>query len=143
MEGEDMDRILELIEEIENKNSEIEKLVSNMNILSRNDILKQISQDIIEKNEIFKEPEFHKEKGYKPKHVSDSDSSITNVIDNVIINIQKYPTKRVIYLRIFLERFHEISEHDKTVILQSIKDEKTEDLKEKLLSLVNAFKLEM
>ncbi|KON28793.1 hypothetical protein AC481_00010 [miscellaneous Crenarchaeota group archaeon SMTZ-80] len=138
-----MDRILELIEEIQNKNSEIEKLVSNMNILSRNDILKQISQDIIEKNEIFKEPEFHKEKDYKPEHVSDSDSSITNVIDNVIINIQKYPTKRVIYLRIFLERFHEISEHDKTVILQSIKDEKTEDLKEKLLSLVNAFKLEM
>jgi len=143
MEGEDVNKILELIEDIKKKNSEMEQFVSNLNILSRNDLLKEISRDIIEKNAIFQEPEFHKEKDYKPEYIVDSTSSIRKIIDNTITNIQKYPTKRVIYLRIFLERFYDISEHDKTVILQSIKDEKIEDLKDKLLSLVNAFKLEM
>ncbi|MFW9937736.1 MAG: hypothetical protein ACFFD5_08810 [Candidatus Thorarchaeota archaeon] len=143
MEREDVNKILELIEDIKKKNSEMEHFVSNLSILSRTDTLKEISRDIIERNPIFQEPEFHKEKNYKPEYIVDSTSSIENIIDNLITNIEKYPTKRVIYLRIFLERFHDISEHDKIVILQSIKDEKTEDLKDKLLSLVNAFKLEM
>lgn len=138
-----MNNALALIEEIKNKNSEMERIVSNMNILSRSEMLKQIAQNIIEKIAIFQEPEFYKEKEYKPEYGADLTSSIGNIIDNLINNIQKYPSKRVIYLRIFLERFHEISEQDKNVILQSIKDEKLEDLKEKILSLVNVFKLEM
>jgi type I restriction-modification system DNA methylase subunit len=143
MEREDGNKVLELIEEIKKKNSEMENVVSNLNILSRHEILKEIIKNIIEKNQIFQEPEFHKEKDYKQEFGDDSTLSIPNIIDNLLSNIQKYPSKRVIYLRIFLERFHDISEQDKNVILQSIKDEKIEDLKEKILSLVNTFELEI
>jgi len=143
MKQEDLDKILSIIKSIEKSNSEMEKSLLDMTILSRNDLLEEITQDIIAKNKIFKEPEFHKDKIRQSEISDDNASSITSILDNLISNIKKYPSKRVIYLRLFLDRFHEISDQDKNVILQSIKDEKLEELKEKMLPLISTFKLEL
>ena len=45
------------------------------------------------------------------------------LIDNLISNIQKNPSKKKIYLRLFLDRFPDLSNQDKKDIIQSIEDE--------------------
>jgi len=143
MKQEDLDKTLNIIEAIEKSNSEMEKSLLDMAILSRNDMLKEITQDIITKNSIFQEPEFHKEKVCETDISDNAPSTINSILDGLISNIKKNPSKRVIYLRLFLDRFHEISDQDKNVILQSIKDENVEELKEKMIPLISVFKLEL
>ena len=48
---------------------------------------------------------------------------ISILIDNLISNIQKNPSKKKIYLRLFLDRFPDLSNQDKKDIIQSIEDE--------------------
>jgi hypothetical protein len=48
----------------------------------------------------------------------------------------------VLYLRLFLDKFKDISDQDKNVVIQSIKDEDSKGLKEKILSILKVFKLE-
>jgi len=60
-----------------------------------------------------------------------------------VLNIQNNPSKKIIFLREFLNKMEGISENDKDVLLQSLNDEKIEleELKEKMLSLANIFNL--
>ncbi len=51
------DKILELIREIEQKNSEIEKHISSLSISTRNESLKEIMNNIIKKNKVLLEIE--------------------------------------------------------------------------------------
>lgn len=140
MKKENLDETLTIIKSIEEKKEQIEKTLSDIPLLSRSDTLVEITRDIIEQHEIFHEEGFSK-KIFTPE--SGESHSITTIINNLVVNIQQNPLKKIIYLRLFLERFHEISEQDKNVIIQSVKDENLEDLKEKMLSLVNVFKLEI
>ncbi|MHA1457006.1 MAG: hypothetical protein ACTSR5_13665, partial [Promethearchaeota archaeon] len=96
---------------------------------------------IIRNNSLFKELDITQEILNESK--STESNSKETVIDHLISNIQNNPSKKIVYLRLFLDRFHEISDQDKNVILQSIKNEKNEDLKEKLLSLVSVFKVKL
>lgn len=138
MDKEQAKEALSLIKEIENQQSEIDTFLSNLDISSRDEIIKELIIEIIRKNPLFKELDITQEILKKSSKESHSKETL---IDNLISNIQNNPSKRIIYLRLFLDRFHEISEQDKNVILQSIKNEKNEDLKEKLTSLMNVFKV--
>ncbi|MHA1750386.1 MAG: hypothetical protein ACTSYF_17280 [Promethearchaeota archaeon] len=132
---------LSLIKGIENKQSEIETFLSNLNISSRDEMVKELIIEIIRNNSLFKELDITQEILNESK--STESNSKETVIDHLISNIQNNPSKKIVYLRLFLDRFHEISDQDKNVILQSIKNEKNEDLKEKLLSLVSVFKVKL
>jgi hypothetical protein len=133
------DKILELIREIEKKNSEIEKYISGLSVLTRNESLKEIMNNIIEKNNILMEIN-----GSKGPHlhsgIKETINLLQEMVESFVIKIQKNPAKKIIYLREFLENFKSISNRDKEVILNSLQDEKNKDkLKEKMTSLVTIF----
>ena len=132
---------ISLIKGIENKQSEIETFLSNLNISSRDETIKELILEIIRNNLLFKELDITQEILNESKS-TDSNSKKT-IIDHLISSVQNNPSKKIVYLRLFLDKFHEISDQDKNVILQSIKNEKNEDLKEKLLSLVSVFKVKL
>ncbi|MFW9783618.1 MAG: hypothetical protein ACFFFB_15145 [Candidatus Heimdallarchaeota archaeon] len=139
MEREKKDKILELIKDIENKNSEIDKYISDLSVLSRNETLKEIMSDIIKKNSVLQEIE--KSKGaHLHAGIKDQSNKFENMVGSHILKIHENPTKKIIYLREFLENFPSISSNDKDVIINSLKDENDETkLKEKMTSLVNIF----
>ena len=143
MEREIVDKALSILKDIEEKNVKIEELLSNMPISSRNDLLRDITRDIIEKNNHIKEYGLSNEFICEPISSDPEVISINSLLDNLVSNIEINPSKKVIYLRLFLDRFHDIADQDKQVIIQSVKDEDTKGLKAKMLSLVNVFKLEI
>jgi hypothetical protein len=139
MERGNKDEILNMIKEIEKKNSEIEKYLSELSILSRNETLKNIMNNIIESNSILQEMEKSKG-GHLHTEVNEKANALQNLVDNFISKIQEKPTKKIIYLREFLENFPSITNNDKDVIINSLKDEKNKDkLREKMSSLVSIF----
>ena len=142
MERENILKTLSLIEGLEQKNAEIDEILSNLKISSRIELLQEITQDIIEQNSILKEHGFGKQNICDAESSNQEISSIELLIDNLVSNIQKNPSKKVLYLRLFLDRFREISDQDKNVVIQSIKDEDSIGLKEKILSILKVFKLE-
>ena len=141
MEKDKLDETLSTIKSIDKKKLEIEKSLSELPILSRKEMLIEITSDIIKQHKILREGGFSKEDVW-PSEPGETDS-ISVILDNLILDIKKTPSKKIIYLRLFLDRFHEISEQDKNVIIQSIKDEHPEELKEKILPLISVFKLEI
>ena len=139
MERGNKDEILNMIQEIEKKKSEIEESLSKLSILSRNETLKNIMNNIIKSNSILQE--IQQSKGERlHTEVKEPVNALQNLVENYISKIQETPTKKIIYLREFLEIFPLISNNDKDVIINSLKDEKNkEKLREKMNSLVNIF----
>jgi hypothetical protein len=140
MESGNKQKILEMIKAIEEKNSEIEDFISNLSMLTRNDMLIEITRDIISNNALLQEL-----LGTEEKIAISEDKdrkSFGHIIDGYITRIQKEPYKKIIFLREFLDLFEDrVSETDKDVILKSLKDEKNyEKLREEMLSLANIFK---
>jgi len=142
MERENIFKTLSLIEDFEQKNVMIDEILSNLQISSRNELLQEITRDIIEQNSIIKEHGFANENICDPELSNQEVSSIELLIDNLVSNIQKNPSKKVLYLRLFLDKFQDISDQDKNVVIQSIKDKDPKGLKEKILSILKVFKLE-
>ncbi|MHA1660316.1 MAG: hypothetical protein ACTSUT_14485 [Promethearchaeota archaeon] len=142
MEREKFDDILSIIKEIEKKNSKLEKYVSGLPVLSRNSMLEKITQDIVKNNKLFKKMGISNN-AIPMGSVKKGPLIIQNIINDTISNIQANPSKKVIYLRSFLNLFEDIHENDKNVLLQSLKDENSEKLIEKMTSLSNLFKLKM
>jgi hypothetical protein len=143
MKRENIDKVASLITNNESNNDEINALISDLDIPPRNDLLKDIIFQIIQNNQYLNDFKTSNES------VSDTETTITeldsieSLFNNLITNIQKNPIKKVIFLKTFLDRFHEITEQDKNVIIQSVKDEPPENLKEKLISLVKVFKIDV
>ncbi len=143
MERENKEKILEMIKAIESKNSEMEDFISNLSIPTRNDMLKEISREIISNNSLLQEI-----LGTEEKIVISENQEIISfdhVINGFITKIQQNPYKKIIFLREFLELFQDrVSETDKDVILQSLKDEKNDEkLREEMVSLANIFKINL
>ena len=141
MERGNKEKIIEMIKAIENKNSEMEEYISNLSILSRNDMLKKITQDIINNNSLLQE--LIGTEMYIISSEETEKNSSNYIIEGYINKIQKDPYKKIIFLREFLGLFQErISEMDREVILKSLKDEKNEEkLREEMISLANVFNL--
>jgi type I restriction-modification system DNA methylase subunit len=143
MEREFIEKTLSLLKDLSDKNLKIEEILSEMSISSRNDLLRDISRDIIEKNSLVKEHGLSNEFTCEPLSLDPEFISINTLLDNLVSNIKKNPSKKVIYLRLFLDRFHDISDQDKNVIILSVKEEDTKGLKNKMLSLINVFQIEI
>ena len=142
MERGNKEKILEMIKAIENKNSDMEEYISNLSILSRNDMLKKIMQDIINNNSLLQELIGTDTQIISREEIEKNSSDY--IIESYINKIQKDIHKKVIFLSEFLELFQDrISEKDKEVIIKSLKkDEKNEEkLREEMISLANIFKL--
>jgi hypothetical protein len=137
------EKILEIIKEVENKNSEIGKYLSNLNILPRNEMLKEITRDIISKNSIVQE--LLGSEGQIISKEKEGGASIDHIIEAYYEKIQNSPTKKIIFLREYLELFQDrITDNDKDVILNSLKDEKNEEkLKERMKFLAVTFDLKL
>ena len=139
MERGNKDKILEMIDEIEKKNSEIKRYISSLSILTRNESLKEIMNDIIGKNQILQEIEGSRRPHLHPV-INDNSNLLREIVNKSFVKIQENPAKKIIYLREFLDNFKSISKDDKEVILNSLQDEKNKDkLKEKMTSLVTIF----
>lgn len=144
MERGDKEKIIELIEEMEEKNSQIEKYISSLAILSRKDLLNEISLDIINNNLLLREIIGTKGKLIS-KGIQEKPNFLNEIVNGIIQKIHETPHKIVFFLNEFLDLFHDqISEKDKDVILKSLKDEKDEaKLKEGMISLANIFNLNL
>ncbi|MFX0075261.1 MAG: hypothetical protein ACFE96_07460, partial [Candidatus Hermodarchaeota archaeon] len=53
MEQENIDKALSLLKDISDKNLKIKEILSEMSVSSRNDLLRDISRDIIKKNNLI------------------------------------------------------------------------------------------
>ncbi len=144
MEKGNLDKILSKIKGIEKKNVEFQKLISTLEIPSRNNMLKEISNDIIKNNKLFKELQVETTGIIVAKDEIENISHY-NLIEEAVLKIQNNPSKKIIFLQEFLNKMEGISENDKSVLLQSLNDEKIdiEELKEKMLSLANIFNLKI
>ena len=144
MEKGNLDKILSKIKGIEKKNVEFQKLISTLEIPSRNNMLKEISNDIIKNNKLFKELQVEITGIIVAKEEIENISNY-NLIEEIVLKIQNIPSKKIIFLREFINKMEDISENDKGVLLQSLNDEKIEieELKEKMLSLANIFNLKI
>ncbi len=144
MEKGNLDKILSMIKGIEKKNVEFQKLISTLEIPSRNNMLKEISNDIIKNNKLFKELQVEITGIIVAKEEIENISNY-NLIEEIVLKIQNIPSKKIIFLREFINKMEDISENDKGVLLQSLNDEKIEieELKEKMLSLANIFNLKI
>ena len=138
-----IEKIVEIIKEIENKNLEMKEYLSNLKIPSRNDMLKEITRDIINSNPVMQE--LLEREGKLISKEKEQNLSNENLIEGYYNKIQSYPNKKIIFLREFLDFFQDqISEKDKDVIINSLKDEKSnKQLKERMTFLANTFKLKL
>ncbi len=135
-----LDKVLSMIKRIERKNLEFENYISDLNILSRTNLLKEISVDIIKNSELFQE--LHIEcKDVKVAKDEKKNIRIANFVEDIILKIKNDPAKKIIFLREFLDNFENISQNDKNVILQSLKEKDDEELNQEMSNLVNVFKI--
>jgi len=134
-----LDKILSMIKGIERKNLEFENYISNLNFFTRTNLLKEISFNIIKNSKIFQELNINNKNICLSK---EEQKSILNneFVEEIILKIKNYPTKKIIILREFLDNFKDISQNDKDVILQSLKDKDEAELKEEISNLIKIFK---
>ncbi len=143
MKPEEIDKTLLLINDLDEKRKQIHSLLSKMAVSSRLDLLEEITKDVLDKNVALQEMGYTQEKVKASESDGESESqTIMNTIDNLISNIKTNPSIKIIYIKLFLDRFHEISDQDKNAILQDVKDLDPDKLKEKLLPLISIFELD-
>jgi hypothetical protein len=132
-------KVLSKIEKLHKDTSELKNFISELPILSREDLLEQIQEDILMKNIIYQEESLFKKK-YKDK-TKKKISFTQNLIDKTIADINQNPVKKVFFLRKFIDKFSDISESDKNVVLKSLENTGMDDLREKMDSLIKTFKM--
>ena len=132
-------KVLSMIKGIERKNLEFENYISNLNIYSRTNLLKEISFNIIKNSKLFQglNVDFRDVQVVKEKK---EEILTNNFIEATILKIRHNPMKKIIFLREFLDNLEDISQNDKDVILQSLKDKEDEELNQELSNLVQIFK---
>lgn len=138
MEPEKLEKVLSFIKGIEKKNLEFEKFLSSIKLLNRNEMLKEITSDIIKNNEIFKVLQSEDEDIIIAKSESKIKKS-PNIAENLILKIKTDPSKKVLILRDFLNKLKDITEVDKKVLLQTLKDKNNEQLNKELENLEKVF----
>ena len=140
MEKENLDKVLAMIKGIEKKNLEFERYLSNLKILSRNSLLKEIVSDIIESNKYFQRIQLDDEGICLAKEDLEQTSN-GNYIEELISKIQNEPSKKFFHLREYLSKLEGISESDLNVILKSLTNKNLEDLNREVLNLTKIFKI--
>lgn len=138
MDEKEVSKITSLLENIDRHISDLSQSLKKVSSVSRLNLIEKISCTIVQENSFLNELGFHSD-GAAGLTTGDKDKP--SFIDQLLENITEQPTKKVILLREAFEKFPDISESDKNVIIQALKDEKVENLKEKILNLVQIFGL--
>ena len=141
MEKKKLSEISHMIKGIENKNLELEEKISEFSVISRKNMLKEITQDIIKNSHIMKQMNVNQD--LIMPHDEEEPLFIQAIVESTISEIKKNPSKKVLFLKDLLDKMPDISTNDQNVIIQSLKDEDVDKLKEKILSLVKIFKLQL
>jgi hypothetical protein len=141
MKQSDADKLISMIHIIGRKSKELTNSLTQLEIQSRNSLMKEIHKTIIGKNEFFHNINI------KPRDMCKDENEdkkfIDDIIDITISNINKNPAKKVFYLKKFLDKFEDISEKDKNAIIQSLKSVEMKDLKGDMESLINIFEIKL
>ncbi|TXT58060.1 MAG: hypothetical protein BAJALOKI2v1_450003 [Promethearchaeota archaeon] len=132
--------IINFIDNIENENQKLIEYISQLRLLSRNEILSQILQEIIENKDLIVDRSIYN-KEISQKELKKKKNKVSGIIEKVVTNISKNPAKKVFYLKEFLDKLEEISDKDKTVVLQSLKNLESNQLEKKMSSLIQIFKI--
>ena len=141
MKPEEINKTLSLLSDLEEKRKEIHNQLVEMSVSPRLELLEETLKDILDNNVPLQEMGYTQEK-VKATEKESEPQTIMNIIDNLIANIKTNPSIKIIYIKLFLDRFHEISDQDKAAILQDVKDIDPDKLKNKLLPLVSVFELD-
>ncbi|TFG18285.1 MAG: hypothetical protein EU531_00500 [Promethearchaeota archaeon] len=141
MKPEEINKTLSLLSDLEEKRKEIHNLLAEMAVSPRLDLLEEIVKDVLDNNVPLQKMGYTEEK-IKTTEKESEPQTIMNIINNLISNIKTNPSIKIIYIKLFLDRFHEISDQDKAAILQDVKDVDPDKLKDKLLPLVSVFELD-
>ena len=139
METDKLKEILGMLKEIETEKDKLHDYLSNINISSRNDLLKFIYEDIINNNALLEDLKSSQKLVCGGRENQASTSGV-DLVEKTIAEINKDPTKKVFFLKEFIDSFQDISENDRTVLLNSLESTKIEELSNKMESLVNLFK---
>ena len=142
MERKKYEKVLLKIQEIKSNTSDLKQNLSELSIISREELIGQIYNDIIVKHHpIFKERDITDTKGHpKREEALPSDEEFINTI---ISNLKNHPAKKVIYLKQFLDNLSDISDSDRKVVLKSLESTEIDELKKKMNSLIDIFKLDL
>ncbi|TXT67176.1 MAG: hypothetical protein BAJALOKI1v1_160008 [Promethearchaeota archaeon] len=132
-------RILRTITEINKGTLKIEKLIAELSIPSREELIEQIHEDLLIKNTSYTDESLKKKRANKDR--KEEHFSSQNLIEKTLGDIRKTPVKKVFFLRKFLDRFSDISELDKNVVLKSLENTEMSQLPGKMKSLATTFKL--
>lgn len=132
-------KVLSMIKGIERNNLEFENYISNLNIYSRTNLLKEISFNIIKNSKIFQELNIDCKNVLVAKEKKE-EILTNNFIEVTILKIRNNPMKKIIFLREFLDNLEDVSQNDKDVILQSLKNKDDEELNQEMSNLVQIFK---
>ena len=140
MEKEDLDELISIIKSIDKKTSELERYLSNLNLFSRNNMLKELVSDIINKNQFFQNIKVRDDEiiiieGNVEKF------SCENYIEQLNLKIQDEPSKKIVIIKDFLNLLDGISKNDLNVLLKSLKDKNHEDLIKELVRLTKIFNM--
>lgn len=142
MERKQYEKVLLKIQQIRSNTKELNQNLSDLSIISRKELIGKIYNDIIVKHHpIFKERDITDTKGHpKREEALPSDEEFVNTI---ISNLKSHPAKKVIYLKQFLDNLSNISDSDRKVVLKSLESTEIDDLKKKMKSLIDIFKLDL
>jgi hypothetical protein len=142
MERKEYEEVLLKIQEIKSNTRDLQQNLSDLSIISREELIGNIYNDIIVKHHpIFKERDITDTKGHpKREEALPSDEEFVN---NIISNLKSEPAKKVIYLKQFLDNLSDISDSDRKVVLKSLKSTEIEDLQKKMKSLIDIFNLDL
>ena len=141
MKPEEINKTLSLLGDLEEKRQEIYNRLAEMSVSPRLDLLEEIVKDVLDNNVPLQKMGYTQEE-IKTTEKESEPQTIMNIINNLISNIKTNPSIKIIYIKLFLDRFHEISDQDKAAILQDVKDVDPDKLKDKLLPLVSVFELD-
>jgi hypothetical protein len=133
-------KIINYIDNIEDENKKLLKFISELSLSTRHEILTKILQDIIETKQLIIDRSIYEGEGSQ-KDLKKKKDKVAGIIEEVIQNISKNPAKKVFYLKEFLDKLEEISEKDKAVVLQSLKNAEIDLLEQKMSSLIKIFKI--
>lgn len=137
MDSDNLNTLLNLLKDIEKKKTNLQEYLSNLNPVSRQDLLKEIYDNILEHNPLLDES--RKEMNRTCQESTPIKQSA--IIQKIINEIQHNPSKKVFFLKEFLDKLQDISEADKKVLLNSLENTDINDLTGKMESLSSIFTL--
>ena len=140
MEEGNLNKVLSMIKGIERKNSEFEDYLSHLKVLSRNKMLREISVNIIKNSKLFQELQVDSTRLCVAKEELEN-ILLNNFIEELILKIKNDPTRKIIFLRDFLDHLEDVTQNDKIVILQSLEDKSIEELNQEMINLIKIFKI--